>query len=241
MEPVEVARVVASIAPIGNLERIGGGSETDVYRADDGHYVIKVKRLRATTLESAAAEVEAMQAAAQRFASCLGSSHTIRTDFVLSDDSVGRFYAVAVQCYLSVAHPLAAIDISALDPQQRAQVEWQLLHLLRQALRCYDKTGHMPDLYGTFSHSIAERQMMNMPSKWPQRIWHFFTQRLWSAHNLMLTTEPDPRVVLVDYDEVRWRGLWGRLYYLVCRLLFWRDLIWLVRREAKYRLALEAA
>ena len=28
---------------------------------------------------------------------------------------------------------------------------------------------------------------------------------------------------LVDYDQVRWRGLWGQLYYAVCYLLFWRD------------------
>lgn len=48
----------------------------------------------------------------------------------------------------------------------------------------------------------------------------------------MLTDEATPRVVLVDYDQVRWRGLWGQLYYAVCYLLFLRDLAWLNGRHS---------
>jgi hypothetical protein len=72
---------------------------------------------------------------------------------------------------------------------------------------------------------------MNQPWMWPKRVWRFFNQRLWAAHNLMLTNGLQPRVVLVDYDQVRWSGLWGRLYYAICQLLFWRDLIGLASHE----------
>jgi hypothetical protein len=237
VEQAELERVLAGAGASQGLRRIGGGSETDVYTNGDGQNVYKVKQLAATTAAAAHAEVVAMRVAAQRFVLYLGAEHSIPTDFLLSEDGTGRWYAVAIQPYLHTAQPLAAIDIQSLSREQRLQVEWQLASLLHQALRCYQETGHMPDLYGTFSHNIAERRRMNAPLLWPWRLWLFFTQRLWSAHNLLLTDEPLPRVVLVDYDQVRWRGLWGRLYSAICWLFFCRDLIWLAGREANTQLA----
>lgn len=236
MQPHEVAKVLAALAPSGPLVRIGGGSETDVYRTADGRQVVKVKQIPATTVTVACTEIGAIQAVAARLAAHLGAEHSIPSGFLLGQDSDGRFYAVAVQPYLREARPLAALDRHALSLAARTQIEWQLLSLLRRSLRCYHRTGHMPDLYGTFSRSVAERRRMNTPLQWPQRVWAFLTQRLWQAHNLLLTDEPTPRVVLVDYDRVRWRGLWGRLYYAICWLLFWRELVLLAGREANYRL-----
>lgn len=227
----QLERVVGAIRAHHDLQRISGGSETDVYRTQDGHYVIKVKPLAASSVQEACAEIATMQAAAISFATYLGTEHSIDTHFALSEDHEEQLYAVAIQRYLDNASPLATIDYGALNGQQRTQVEWQLLFLLRQSLHCYHETGHMPDLYGTFSRNIAERRRMNTPFMWPRRVWLFFTQRLWSAHNLMMMNGNAPRIVLVDYDQVRWRGLWGKLYYAVCYLLFWRDLLWLVGRH----------
>ena len=233
MELTQLERVVATVGGTQGLQRISGGSETDVYRTGDKHYVLKIKPLVATTLEGACAEIAEMQETAASFAAYLGEDHTIANEFVLSEDDTGVFYAVAIQHFLENALPLAQIDYEMMERGQRTQVEWQLLLLLRQALRCYHETGHMPDLYGTFSRSVAERRHLNSPLMWPWRVWLFLTQRLWSAHNLMLTSEATPRVVLVDYDHVLWRGWWGQLYYAVCYLLFVRDLAWLNGRQPK--------
>lgn len=240
MERAELERVLAGVADTVNLNRIGGGSETDVYATDDGSLVYKVKLLAANDAAEARAEVEAMRTIAARFAAYLGSEHSVPTAFMLSEDGAGRYYAVSVQPYLRTARPLAVVDLQALSRPARREVEWQLASLLRQALRCYHATGHMPDLYGTFSRNTTERKRMNAPLLWPWRVWLFFSQRLWSAHNLMLTDGPAPRVVLVDYDRVRWRGQWGRFYYAICWLLLTRDLIGLAGREANDQLAKHA-
>ncbi len=254
MQQAEVERVAAPITSMHGLQRIGGGSETDVYLHDaylynDGHkadgqsetgdFVVKVKQLSATTAAVARQEIVDMQNVASLFVAYLGPEHSIESDFILSEDGSGRYYAIAIQPYLAAARPLVEIDYQTLAAQERSQINWQLLSLLRQSLRCYRQTGHMPDLYGTASRNIAERQRMNQPWMWPKRIWGFFNQRLWAAHNLMLTNELQPRVVLVDYDQVRWSGLWGRLYYAICQLLFWRDLIWLASHDAHAHLDTE--
>ena len=170
MELAQLVRVLAPIHAAAGVQRISGGSETDVYRLEDGRSVLKVKQLAATSREGAQAEIEEMQAAAQSFATYLGVDHSIQTHFVLSEDEFGKFYALGFQSYLADARPLAEVDVLALHPQERTQVEWQLLLLLRQALQCYHATGHMPDLYGTYSRSIVERQRMNSPLMWPKRV-----------------------------------------------------------------------
>jgi hypothetical protein len=214
------------------MERIGGGSETDVYRTDDALYVVKLKGVVNNSVKSALAQAESLRDAAGQFTQYLGVEYSIPTYFLVAQDGAGKIYTVGIQPYLDQASPLAAIDYLSLTPRKWAQVERQLLIVLRRALRCYKRTGHMPDLYGTFSRSVLERKQMNRPLMWPKRVWHFLTQRLWYAHNLLLTHEPQLRVVLVDYDYVRWRGLWGRLYYAICWLLFWRELVLLGGWEA---------
>lgn len=236
MDYATVETVLAGIASAQDLKRIGGGSETDVYATRTGHLVYKVKRLHATTAAAAGEEIETLRRVALSFAEYLGPEHSISTEFVLRDDGIGGFYAVAIQPYLRTAKPLATININGLDEAERCELDWQLVSLLRQALRCYHATGHMPDLYGAFSRNVRERRRMNTPLRWPWRIWLFLTQRPWSAHNLLLTEGPQAQVVLVDYDPARWRGLWGRLYYAICWLLFFRDYISLAGREANYQL-----
>jgi hypothetical protein len=230
--PTVIGDLFAFLGQERTLERIGGGSETDVYRTTDERYVIKLKGVTDNSVESALAQAASLREAAGQFTHYLGTEYSIPTYFLLAQDGEGQVHTVAIQPYLGQASPLAAVDYRTLPPRKWAQVERQLLTVLRRSLRCYRRTGHMPDLYGTFSHSVVERQRMNTPLLWPKRIWHFFTQRLWQAHNLLLTQETQPRVVLVDYDHVRWGGLWGRLYYAICWLLFWRELILLAGWEA---------
>lgn len=214
------------------LERIGGGSETDVYRATCTKHVFKLKGVANNATESALAQAASLRNAAQQFAHYLGEEHSIANYFLIASDASGKIYTVTIQPYLHQASSLAAVDYQTLPLRKWTQVERQLLLVLRRALRCYKRTGHMPDLYGTFSRSVSERQRINRPWLWPKRVWHFFTQRLWQAHNLLLTHEAQPRVVLVDYDHVRWPGPWGRLYYAICWLLFWRELLLLAGWEA---------
>lgn len=232
MKPTVVGDLFAFLRQERTLKRIGGGSETDVYRTDDARYVIKIKGVVENSVESALAQAQSLQDAAGQFTHYLGAEHTIPSYFILAEDSIGNVHTVAIQPYIDQALPLSEVDYHTLSPRKWAQVERQLLMMLRRALRCYKHTGHMPDLYGTFSHSVSERRRINTPLMWPKRVWHFFTQRLWRAHNLLLTHEALPRVILVDYDHVRWRGLWGRLYYAICWLLFWRELLLLAGWEA---------
>lgn len=227
-----VGELFAFWAQEHHLERIGGGSETDVYRTADARHVIKLKDVTGESVAAALRQVTALRNTARHFANYLGAEHTIPTNFLLAHDQAGNLTIVAIQPYLSTALPLAAVDYHTLPPRQWAQIERQLLTVLRRALRCYKRTGHMPDLYGVFSRTVAERRRLNTPLLWPVRVWRFFTQRLWRAHNLLLTHEPQSRVVLVDYDHVRWPGLWGRLYYAICWLLFWRELLLLAGWEA---------
>ncbi|MCG8350976.1 MAG: hypothetical protein MI924_24660, partial [Chloroflexales bacterium] len=62
------------------------------------------------------------------------------------------------------------------------------------------------------------------PAHWPRRVWQLLvTQSVLGAYNLLLTDTPECRVVLVDYDIVRWGGIIGQLYYALRWILFWRD------------------
>lgn len=229
----------AFLAQAHLIERIGGGSETDVYRTADACYVVKLKDGTSDSIEMALQQAATLRHAAAQFAHYLGPEHTIPTYFLLARGHAGKLNIVAIQPYLAAALPLATLNYRALPPDQWGQIERQLLTVLRRALRCYKRTGHMPDLYGTFSRTVTERRQMNTPLLWPQRVWRFFTQRLWNAHNLLLTHEPAARIVLVDYDHVRWRNLWGQLYYAICWLLFWRELLLLAGWEATSLIAEE--
>lgn len=234
-----VSERFAFLAQEHPLDRIGGGSETDVYRTPDARYVVKLKDAASDSVEVTLQQVATLRHAAAQFAYYLGPEHTIPTYFLLARGHTGKLNIVAIQPYLAAALPLATLDYRTLPPQQWRQIERQLLTVLRRALRCYKRTGHMPDLYGTFSRTVAERRHLNTPLLWPQRVWRFFTQRLWHAHNLLLTHEPPSRVVLVDYDYVRWRNLWGQIYYAICWLLFWRELLLLAGWEATSLMAEE--
>jgi hypothetical protein len=219
--------VYAFLAGESTLERIGGGSETDVYRSTDARFVIKLKDVRETDLAVALAETMAMRNSARQFSAYLGPQHAIPTYFLVTADRDGKLCIVSIQPYLQMARPLAVLDFQALPPKQWVQIERQLLAVLRRSLRCYHRTGHMPDLYGVFSQSVAQRRYMNTPAMWLQRVRFFLTQRLSQAHNLVVTPGTQPQVILVDYDRVRWRGYRGRIYYALCWLMFWRELLWL--------------
>lgn len=234
-----VSELFAFWAQEHHLERIGGGSETDVYRTGDAHYVVKLKGAAGTTPADALAQASALRETATQFTTFLGPEHTIPTWFFVARDGAGQVTTVAIQPNLAPATPLAAVDYHTLQPRKWAQIERQLLTVLRRALRCYKRTGHMPDLYGAYSRTVAERRRLNTPLMWPVRVWRFLTQRWWHAHNLLLTPEPQARVILVDYDHVRWRNPWGRIYYAICWLLFWRELLLLAGWEATALIAEE--
>lgn len=228
----EIASIYDFLEGRTKLKRIGGGSETDVYLSEDRQFVIKVKGETPQSGQDAINLATVQRDVAELFVAYLGADHSIPTYSFVARDKTGQVKTVAVQPYLGNALALADINYETLDPRIWAHIDRQLLLILRSALRCYKRTGQMPDLYGTFSRTKAERLQMNRWLKWPQRVWYFFTQRLWQAHNLMLIREDELRVVLVDYDYVRWSGLWGRLYYAVCWLLFWRELLLLAGWEA---------
>jgi hypothetical protein len=238
-QPTVITALFRFLGDEQQLERIGGGSETDVYRTTSADYVIKLKEVAGNEVASALAQAGSLRDAARQFTHYLGDEHSIANYFLIASAASGKIYTVTIQPYLHPASSLATVDYQTLPLRQWTQVERQLLMVLRRALRCYKRTGHMPDLYGAFSRSVSERQRINTPWLWPKRVWHFFSQRLWQAHNLLLTHEAQPRVVLVDYDHVRWPGLWGRLYYAICWLLFWRELLLLAGWETTALIAEE--
>ncbi|WP_298819367.1 hypothetical protein [Chloroflexus sp.] len=209
------------------MERVAGGNETEVYRSDDHRFVVKLKG-EAGSRDAAKmlAAARQMQHAAQRFAACLGTRHTIPTYFVLSRDSEGFVHALAIQPYLANARVLAEIDWSTISSATRRQIGHDLRHIIGRAIGCLLRTGHLPDLYGRISANAAERQRRKQLRYLPERIWSFLAQRtILHSQNLMLTAEQPPRLVLIDYDEVR-RHLLYRLVYFLARLtLFGRDLL----------------
>lgn len=215
------------------MERIGGGNETEVYRTDDRRYVVKLKGDLGGTIGEALAHARQMRAAAERFADCLGHEHSIPTYYVVARDSAGSAQVLAIQPFLAGARPLFDVRYRDLDEGERESIARQLREIIRRSLSFYRATGRMPDLYGRTSASSAERKRLNTLLMLPWRLWSFLVQRnLLRSHNLMLTAEPERRVVLVDYDFVRKSRLYLLIYYLVRWMLFWRDhvLIMLMRR-----------
>ena len=218
------------------LERLAGGNETEVYRSDDGHHVVKIKGDTGGALDDALADARAVQAAADQFAACLGPRHSIPSHYVIARDNDGRAQVLVVQPFLRGACVLHDMDYAALTDEERRSVAAQLREIVRRSLMFYRQTGSMPDLYGRSSSNSVERARLNGPLMLPWRLWSFLVERnLLRSHNLMLTAAPDRRVVLVDYDAVRRGQLYRRVYYLVRWFLFWRDhaLILLMRRGVR--------
>jgi hypothetical protein len=226
MDNVHTNQVFAPIDPDHTLERVAGGNETEVYRSDDGTWVAKLKSELGSDAAGALAEAQAMRAAAEDFAACLGPMFSIPSDFIIASDDAGRCQILVMQPYLQGARSLYELDYATLSASQRSQLATQLRVIIDRSLAHYRATGSMPDLYGRTSANQAERRRLNGPLMLPWRIWSFLVQRnLLRSHNLMLTDEPEPRVVLVDYDPVRRGWLYRWIYYAVRRLLFWRDLV----------------
>lgn len=209
------------------MERVAGGNETDVYRSDDHRFVVKLKGERGSRDAAAMlADARRMQQAARRFAACLGPRHAIPTSFVLSRDNEGFVHALAIQPYLANARVLASIDWSTIDAAQRRQIGRDLRHIIARAVGCLFRTGHLPDLYGRVSASAAERKRRKQLRYLPERIWSFLVKRtILHSQNLMLTAEQPPRLVLIDYDEVRRSLLYRTIYFLTRLMLFGRDLL----------------
>jgi len=209
-----------------HLERIGGGNETEVYRTDDRRYVIKVKNSQAPSLAEALVEATTLRKAARRFATVMGLQHSIPNSFLIAANSLGHPQLLAIQPYYGVAQPLFAVDYSRLSGAERRHVARQLLRIMRRSVATYGRRGWMPDLYGRTSASRAERERLNRWYRLPWRLWSFlFRRNLLRAHNLMLTTLPAHRIILVDYDPVMRGRLYQLVYYNIRLWLFWRDLL----------------
>jgi hypothetical protein len=215
------------------MERIAGGNESEVYRTDDRRYVVKLKGDMGSDVAGAARWARRMRSAAERYAECLGPRFSIPSYYVVADDDDGHAHPLVIQPFVEGARPLSEVEYRALTAHERAAIAAQLEAIIARSQDFYRSAGSMPDLYGRRSTSSDERRRLNAPHMLPWRVWSFVVRRnLLRSHNLMLTTEPEPRVVLIDYDLVRKGWLYRRVYYTVRRLLFLRDraLLWWLRR-----------
>jgi len=216
------------------LERVGGGNETEVYITDDRRLVVKLKSDLAGDVHAALSCAVGMRAAAERFELFLGPERSIPTWFLVSRDRDGHAQVLAVQPFLEHAQPLFRVDWRSLSAEQRRSVAQQLRAFIGLALRFYRASGRMPDLYGRSSEGYEQRRRNNSLRELPRRMWSFLVERnLLCSHNLLLTGTPEPRVVLVDYDTVRRSFGYRVLYFAVRRLLFWRDR-WMIRQLERF-------
>lgn len=206
------------------VERIAGGNESEVYRTDDGRYVIKMKCDLGGDVDHAVAWAQAMRTAAEEFATCLGPYHSVPSYYMISRDDQEQVQVLILQPHIATGRPLAQVDYAALSPDEREQVALQLEEIIQRSIDFYARTGSMPDLYGRSSADKDDRARLNAPNMRLWRVWSFLVQRnLLRSHNLMMTEAPDSRIVLIDYDPVRRSWLYRTIYYAVRRLLFWRD------------------
>jgi hypothetical protein len=227
---IHVDAVFAPLDRNNDLERFAGGNETEVYRTDDGRYVVKLKSHLGGPSAEAVHLARTMRDAAEQFAHCLGPKYSIPSYYLVSGDSAGHGQVLVIQPYVARAAPLHDNDFTALSAAERRYVAHQLREIIRRSLRFYRRTGSMPDLYGRVSPSSAERARLNRPWMLPWRIWSFLVQRnLLRSHNLLLTAAPELRVVLVDYDAVRRGRMYRFTYYLARWFLFGRDHALIVR------------
>jgi hypothetical protein len=225
--------VFAVLVHSSAMERIAGGSETDVYRSEDDHYVVKVKRELGGTLDHSLMWARTMRAVAEEFIAYLGPDHSLANYYVIAQDEIGRVQVLVIQPLLH-AQPLSDVDYRAMSAAERTHIALQLRDLIRRALTCWRETGHLPDLHGTRSVSAADRKRINTIALAPRRIWQFFVdEHVLRSNNLLLTDEPDHCIVLVDYDLLRWRPVPRRTYLALRWLLFWRDhwLVWRLLRR----------
>ena len=76
------------------------------------------------------------------------------------------------------------------------------------------------------STNPEERRQRKQLRYLPERLWSFLVKRtILRSQNLMLTNEQLPRLVLIDYDEVRRHALYRVIYFLTRLVLFIRDLV----------------
>jgi hypothetical protein len=216
--------VFAAVDLDHTLERVAGGNETEVYRSDDGRYVVKVKGELGGTREQALACAYEIRAAAERYAACLGPRHSIPSHYLLARDNDGQVQVLVVQPYLKPARQVSTLDYDRMSKAERRALAGELDRVIRQALRHYRRTGEMPDLYGRTSNSREERRRNRSLHNLPERLWSFLFERtLLRSHNLMWTGGEAGRAVLVDYDFVRRSPLYRLIYFLMRYFLFWRD------------------
>jgi hypothetical protein len=223
-----VDQVFAPLDRDHQLERIGGGFETDVYRSDDRRWVVKLKHEGGGDLGTTILRIRRMRAVAEEFVDCLGPEHSIPSFYVVSRDAADKIQLLVVQPFIQHAQPLYTLSYSRLDAEERSRIAEQLNVIIERTLAFYRETRYMPDLYGLTSSGADERRVLRTPSMFPRLLWDFLVRRnLLRSYNLLLT--PEHQVVLVDYDLVRWPWLVRRVYFAVRRLLHWRDQI-LIRR-----------
>ena len=221
---VRVDRAFAPVDRNDDLERIGGGNETEVFRTDDLRHVVKVKHEADQSLDGALAQARRLRATAAELAMWLGPRHTIPCHLYIARDSDGLAQVVVVQPNLRGARSLCDVDFGALTAAERTDLAGQLEWLLARSLAMYRATRRMPDLYGRSAASKADRARRNSPLYFPWRLLSFLMRRnLLRSHNLMLTEGSERRVVLVDYDPVRRSPVYRSVYYRIRRILFWRD------------------
>lgn len=216
------------------LEHIGGGYESEVYRTDDHRYAIKLKQPVPGGLPAAVERARMMRDVAERFSSYLSARHTIPSYFVVADDRDGQVQVLVIQPYVAAARPLSAVDYDALDADDRGRVLAQLWEIVGRAQRCYRATGLLPDLDGLWSRSSAERARLRSPRMWVWHLWGILVSRtLLRSHNLLLTDAPERRLVLVDYDLVQAHPLLRRIYFALRVALLWRDALLLLRWDRR--------
>lgn len=211
-----------------HLERIAGGNETEVYRTDDHRYVVKLKHdTRYPALHNVSTvlqRAQLMRAGAEEFARCLGPCYSVPSYFVISRDTAGELQVLVVQPFVTNSCPLSSLDYSALSRAERLRIAQHLRHIIHNALTMYRAQGRMPDLYGRTSASKQERLSFNAPHMLPWRLWSFLVERnLLRSHNLLVSNDPDRRIVLIDYDMVMRSQLYRTIYYVIRWMLFWRD------------------
>lgn len=206
------------------LDRLAGGNETEVYKSDDGRYVIKLKCELGGAPEAALAHAREMRDAAERYVDCLGPRHSVPSYYLLARDNEGNVQVLVVQPYLQHARQLSVIDYDRLSVEERQSLAGELEHVISCALSHYRRNGEMPDLYGRTSAGKEERRRSRSLRNLPERIWSFVVERnLLRSHNLMWLREEGGRVVLIDYDFVRRGPLYRFVYFLTRYGLFWRD------------------
>jgi len=224
-------------APIDDdlhLERIGGGNETEVYCTDDRLYVVKVKSDQSGSVQAMLQQADLLRKAARRFATVMGTRHSIPNTFLIAENDQGQAQLLALQPFYEEAHPLAHIDYTQLPRQERLLLAKQLCRIMVRSMGAYLKRGWMPDLYGRSSQSSSERARLNRWYRFPWRLWSFVVQRnLLRANNLMLTPKPDQRIILVDYDPVLRSKRYQQLYYALRFLLFTRDFVLILLMASK--------